>query len=157
MPHFVIKVISSKKNAYCVDSPGPFKNDLHAWDFRMGKDILQPVGALSVKTDKDHGAVFLDAIPTQGLEFIISGRLKNLFEELKLVNLKNFPVTVTDCFKKKKYDYWLCNIIGLIPCLDLQNADVVRDKTGDEIFILKKLALDESAIQEYNSKLEPGK
>jgi hypothetical protein len=150
MSYFVIKVPSDKRNAYCVDSPGPLKDDLRAWDFRMGKEISFQVPLLSVKTDKDHGSKFLDVIPTQGLEFIVSLKLMETFKSLKLNNLQFFPLTVTDYKSKKKFNFWLCNIIGLIPCLDKNKADIVWNKTKDDIFMLKKIAIDETVIEKFN-------
>src|SRR4030042_4517676 len=150
MSYYVIKVPSDKKTAYCVESPSPGPDEFRVGDYRTGKKIDYSVPPLKIKTDKDHGKNFPDVIPTQGLEFIISLRFLDLLKSIGIKNMQNFPITVIDCFSKKKFDYWVCNVTGRIPCLDLKQSEISFDKNG-EIFILRRMALDLQAIDSFNS------
>ncbi|RPJ05659.1 MAG: hypothetical protein EHM28_11640 [Spirochaetaceae bacterium] len=50
-------------------------------------------------------------------------------------------------------EYLVCNIVGLIPCLDTARAEITRDSKGEEIFILRRIALDEASIRSYNNSI----
>jgi len=153
MTYYVIKVPSDKKTAYCVESPSPGTDEFKVGDYRIGEKIDYSVPHLKIKTDRDHDKNFSDAIPTQGLEFIISLRFLDLLKSMGIKNMQNFPITVIDCFSKKKFDYWVCNVTGTIPCLDLKKSEISFDKNG-EIFILRRMALNLQAIDSFNSARE---
>jgi hypothetical protein len=151
MDWHVLKIPFRKDLAYCVESPGPSSDEVYPWHFTQGMAVNRAVGPLSMKTDKEHGRQFLDAIPCQGLELIFSPRCKQVLETIGLDNLQFFPVTVRDHFSKKKFEYWVCNVVGLVPCLDRTRAEVDWDKAGARIFMLKRLALDEAAISRFQA------
>jgi hypothetical protein len=154
MPYYIIKIPSGRKTAYCVESPSPRPDEYRAGDYRMGKYIEYIVPPLKIKTDKDHGKIFPDVIPTQGQEFIISVKFMNLLVNAGIKNIQNFPITVIDCFSKKKYDFMVCNVIGRIPCLDLKKSDIAYGKDG-EIFIIRRISVDEKVIEVFNSAKLP--
>jgi len=119
--------------------------------FNRGLPIGEKIPPLSVTTDDDHGTEFLDAIPNQGLLFIISTKFLDILKSLKLQNIQAFPLAVKDYESKKKHDYWICNVVGLIACLDRGRADAVWKKDDPQkIFMLRKMALDESLIEAHN-------
>src|SRR6185503_10186560 len=111
--HYAIKIPPSPDIAYCVDSPGPSKS-LRPGMFNRGLPVAEKIPPLSVTTDDDHGTEFLDAIPNQGLLFIISAKFLDVLKSLKLPNIQAFPLAVKDYESKKKHDYWICNVVGLI-------------------------------------------
>lgn len=148
--HYVIKIPSNPDVAYCVESPGPAKS-LRPGMFNRGLPVKEKLPPLSVTTDEDHGSRFLDAIPNQGLLFVISKKLLDILNSLKLANIEAFPIIVKDYDSKRKHDYWVCNVVGLIPCLDRRRADVVwEDDDPQTIFLLRKMALDELLIEAAN-------
>ena len=135
--HYVIKIPSNPDVAYCVESPGPAKS-LRPGMFNRGLPVKEKLPPLSVTTDEDHGSRFLDAIPNQGLLFVISKKLLDILNSLKLANIEAFPIIVKDYDSKRKHDYWVC-------------TDVVwEDDDPQTIFLLRKMALDELLIEAAN-------
>jgi hypothetical protein len=151
--HLVITIKSDPDGAYLVDSPAPAKGD---WleSFKHGVALKKKVPPLLVRTDPDHGSKFKDAIPNQGSDFVISPRFADALASAGVTNVQNFPVTVTDFASRKKHDYFVCNVVGLIPCLDRDKADIKwAKKDPTKIFILRRLAIDEAAIDKFNAAL----
>jgi hypothetical protein len=148
--HLVITIKSDPKGAYLVNSPAPAKGD---WleSFNDGVAIKKKVPPLAVTTDDEHGSKFKDAIPNQASDFIISKKFADALAAAGVTNVQNFPVTVTDFAKKKQHEYLVCNVVGLVPCLDKARADIDWDtKDPKKIFMMNQLAVDEAAVDKFN-------
>ena len=124
--------------------------------FNQGLRVKEKVPPLSLTTDEDYGSKFLDTLAGRGLLFIVSKRLMELLQSLGLENLQFFPLVVKDFASRTKHDYWICNVVGLVACLDRGRCDAVwRKEDPSSAFILRKIALDESSIAAANKGKKP--
>jgi len=155
--HFVITIKPDPAGAYLVDSPAPTKG-LWLESFKHGVALKKKVPPLSVRTDPGHGSRFKDAIPNQSSDFVISPKFAEALTSAGVTNVQNFPVTVTDFASRRKHGYFVCNVVGLVPCLDRTAAEIKWAKSDPtEIFILRRLAIDEGSIEKFNAALPPEK
>lgn len=70
-------------------------------------------------------------------------------------NIQLFPVKIKDFKSKKLYDYLICNVIGLVPCLDWTASEIDLDKKdSSKIFMIRRLYIDEKAVQETANNLK---
>jgi hypothetical protein len=153
--HSVLVFPRDEKAAYITESISDAKKKWFG-SFYEGMRIEGKVPPLLATTSDDFGSVFHDAVNSRLLEFIISQRFLDVLLSLGMTNLQTFPIVITDYDTRKKYDYWICNVIGTLPCLDRERAEFsTRRSNPSEIMILRRLALDEMVIERHNRKLKP--
>jgi hypothetical protein len=111
--YLVLAVPQSIDGVYFSESfkPSPRDADGRLLQFDQGVETSGGPRAYSVKTDRktsegrrEYKGAFFDALPNQGLEFVISPRFHEALVELGVTNLQTFPLTVTCAKTRKKHD-----------------------------------------------------
>jgi hypothetical protein len=155
--HLVVNLPIDEKAAFIAASLGDAKK---TWSepFNRGVSMAGKVPPLAATTSEDYGSKFLDVVPNLSLELIASQRLRDVFDRLGLKNVEYFPIAVTNWDSGAKHDYWVCNVVGTIPCLDRNRAKVrFSSSNPNKVFMMQRLAVEESAIKAFNDAREPDK
>jgi hypothetical protein len=153
--HLVVTLPIDEKRAFVAAS---LTNAKGSWSeqFNRGTLFSGKVPPLVVTTSEDYGSKFLDAVPNRSLELIVSQRLKEVLQGLGLTKLQFFPLKITDWDSGAKHEHWVCNVVGTIACLDRKRAEVHWDASNpNKVFMLQRLAIDESAIKAFNEARKP--
>ena len=153
--HFVV-VLPKDEDAAFVDDTPESKGKPWPGVVNRGAPIKETVPPLTVTTSEEFGGKIYDAIRARISYLIVSQRFVDLLKSLGIKNVQLFPITVVENQSGEKYECFLCNVVGLIPCLDRKRADVDwDDDEPDKIFMLRRLAIDEKAIAAFNHGRAP--
>ena len=79
---------------------------------------------------------------------VISSKIKNALEKLKIEGVQYIPATITSKSNKKYENFFLLHIFNLIKCLDLKKSNFDYDEDSDTVDDLRSFLLDEKALSE---------
>lgn len=153
--YYILLKNTTRNYAYIDEYPvGQPRIDWSEW--KNGLIQGDKAKGVTTVTSERYPAVLTAAISNRYSLPIFS---KNLIDELNDIgvnNLEMHPITIKNHETGElNKDYFICNIIGLISCLDRMNSVWTADEDDpDEIVDIETLALSDKMIKEHNERLK---
>jgi hypothetical protein len=151
--YFVLRPVNDKNAASIRESP---KDPTGKWSGRLnaGKPVTGKVPVLQAKTSPDHGDKLLDVVRNSLANLIVTEAFLDALDAAGVRNYQRMPLIVNHHADRKKHDYFMCNVVGLIECLDRKKAKVEWDDDDPgQVFVMTKLAIDAKKVAAHNDSL----
>lgn len=139
---------------YIVERENNDNYPLFSWDQDSGEIGM----GIPVKYDKPINLVLGDPI-SPSFEWVdyhslpapvISDPFKNLLAEFNLYDIQFIPALVRYIKTNEIKEYWYVNICNRIDCLDNNQSEIDYSSSGDTIFGIDKLVLNDNLLQEIS-------
>lgn len=159
MKHWVfVPDIQKKKYAYISEYPSSKPNiDWGDWD-KGEKQGTKAEGA-EVTTDERYPGILTDAIPHSFRLPIFSEKLINQLIGIGVTNFETHQVNIRNHESGEvRKDYFVCNVLGLIGCMDKERSEWDRGRSDPEsVAGIITLVISEEKIEKHNKRLGKGK
>lgn len=107
---------------------------------------------IEVVYDKLIGTIITDYLSNDLVWFIITDKLKNIFESTNNCNIQFLPIKAKCKDGKEAINIYLVNIINIIDGLDLENSkySILNANENEKILSIQKYALKSQVVKEYD-------
>jgi hypothetical protein len=142
---------SAGKYVYFSEEPDDYDGD----QWRTGLEIEQPPTMTLIAQD-DRTTKLSDMLLNAADLQVYSPKLVATLDAAGVDNIQYFPITIVDGKTgKSRSDYKVANIIGLIPCLDIEHSSVLYFRNSKNIRSVEEFRLLADRIVPLKGKKAP--
>jgi len=143
---------SAGKYVYFSEEPDYYEGD----QWRTGVEMKPPPPTMTLISQDDRTTNLSDMLLNAADLQVYSPKLVATLDAAGVDNIQYFPITIVDGKTgKSRNDYKVANIIGLIPCLDIDHSSVSYFPGSRDIQSIEEFKLLEDRIVPLKGKMSP--
>lgn len=147
MQYFILKPIGDEEDVFIDALPEGGPAD---WRFCEGEPLAAEFPKKAVVRFSDNfpdGRRLHDFVNNISDVLIVSKRVRRALDSIEIGNVEYLPVTILDHRGNvAAEEYFIANVLGTEPAIDMQESDLVMSSLDDEILSIDRLVLDEGNI-----------
>lgn len=152
--HWALVIDIKKEFAYIKEYPvGRPRLDWLDWEKGCRQDVK--ADGIITTTSDEYPPLLTGGVPNIFSLPIFSKRLVEELKEIGVNNLELQPISIKNHETGEVVnDYFICNVIGLISCLDREHADCRWDRKDPQVVkAIRTLVISEGMIEKHNNGL----
>lgn len=150
MKYFKLILDDSNENdviCYCDDSKG-----FEQYELKEGNYIKNWKENITFYFNSNEGSNLTDYLSNDLGWFIVSQRLKDMMDTLKIDKIQYLAVNIVDTEGSIASDkYYIANVFEIVDAIDLDNSDYsVIDLDGEKVYSIRKYAIIENTVKQFH-------
>jgi hypothetical protein len=145
--YFILKALGDDGDVFIDALPDGGPAD---WRFAEGKPLAKefPESATVRFSDNfPNGRRLLDFVNNISDVLIVSTRVREVFDAINIRNVEYLPITILNHRGKvAPGNYFIANVLGSEPAIDMEKSDVVASNLDGEIATINNLVVDRESI-----------